>query len=50
MSDLLDAAHVRDHRRGGERQLRRRATECLALRDGQQVGAESVDLGQQAGL
>ena len=47
---LLHTADTADHgrRRGG--QLGGAAGEALAVADGEQVGAELVDLGQQAGL
>ena len=47
---LLHTADTADHarRRGG--QFGGAAGEALAVADGEQVGAELVDLGQQAGL
>ena len=47
---LLHAADTADHARRGGGQLGGAAGEALAVADGEQVGAELVDLGQQAGL
>ncbi len=47
---LLHTADTADHARRGGWQLGGAAAEALAVADGEQVGAELVDLGQQAGL
>ena len=47
---LLHTADAADHGRRRGRQLGGAAGEALAVADGEQVGAELVDLGQQAGL
>jgi hypothetical protein len=46
----LDVVQVRDPRGGFEGQLRRLPGDALSGLDGQQVRAEPVDLGEQAGL
>jgi hypothetical protein len=47
---LGDGADAGDHSGRGERQLGRRPGQGLAGSDGQEVGAEPVDLGQQTRL
>ena len=47
---LGDRTDAGDHPGGGERQLGRLPEQGLAVGDGEQVGAELVDLGEQAGL
>ena len=48
--DLLDGTDAGDHAGGRERQLGCLPEEGLAVRDGEQVGTELVDLRQQARL
>jgi hypothetical protein len=50
MCQQLDVVQVRDPRRGFEGQLRRLSGDALAGLEGQHVGAEPVDLGEQPGL
>jgi hypothetical protein len=45
--DVGDAGQPVDHARRGHRQFRGGAAECLPVGDGQQVGAQAGDLGQQ---
>jgi hypothetical protein len=47
---LLDTADAADHGRRRGRQLRGAAGDALPVADGEQVGAELVDLVEQAGL
>ncbi len=47
---LLDRADSRDHPAGSDRELGGLSEQGLAVGDGEQVGSELVDLGEQAGL